>query len=87
MLHAIRFWSSTPSDNITLTPANRKADWSLSEFQTGIGSVPLSTQSSSFLTSELPLLMLFPLYPIIPVSGVCELLTKVHDILHNAVSK
>ena len=33
---AFGFLSSTPPDNITLTPANRKADQSLSEFQTGI---------------------------------------------------
>ena len=33
---AFGFQSPTPPDNITLTPANRKADQSLSEFQTGI---------------------------------------------------
>ena len=33
---AFGFWSSTPPDNITLNPTNRKADQSLSEFQTGI---------------------------------------------------
>ena len=53
--------------------------------------MPLSTWSSSFLTSELPLLILFTLYQIpgriIPVSDVCELLIKVHDILYNTVSK
>ena len=47
--------------------------------------------SSSFLTSELPLLILFTLpnseRGVIPVSEVHELLNKVHDILENAVSK
>ena len=33
---AFGFQFSTPPDNITLTPANRKADQSLSEFLTGI---------------------------------------------------
>ena len=33
---AIGFQSSTPPDNITLTPANRKVDQTISEFQTGI---------------------------------------------------
>ena len=31
---AFGFWSSTPPDDITLTPNIRKADWSLAEFQT-----------------------------------------------------
>ena len=30
------FWASTPPDNITLNFANRKADQSLSDFQTGV---------------------------------------------------
>ena len=64
---AFGFWSSTPPDNITLTPANRKADQSLSEFQTGIGAAAHTTvnRSRSFLASELPLLILFPLYQIL----------------------
>ena len=34
---AFGFQSSSPPENITLTPANRKADQHLSDFQTGIG--------------------------------------------------
>ena len=53
--------------------------------------LPLLTWSSSFLASELPSLILFPLpdseQGVILVSEVHELLTKVHDILDNVVSK
>ena len=40
---AFGFWSSTPPDKITLTPANRKADQSLSEFWSGIGAAAHAT--------------------------------------------
>ena len=51
---AFGFLPSTPPDNITLPTANRKADQSLSEFQTGIGAATHITldRSSSFLASE-----------------------------------
>ena len=90
---ASRFWSSTPPDNITLTSANRKADQPLSNFKTGVAAahatldmlqvisylwVALVDTISSLQNSE---------GGIIPVSKVCELLLKVHDILDNAVSK
>ena len=38
---AFGFWASTPPDNITLNSANRKADQSLSDFQTGFGATAL----------------------------------------------
>ena len=50
----------------------------------------LSIWRSSFLTSELPSLISSLPYSeggVIPVSGVCELLIKIHDILDNAVFK
>ena len=71
------FWSSTPPDNMTLTPANRKADQNF-RLALVLCLMPLLTLSSSFLASELTLLILFP-RP--------DLLTKVHHILNNAVSK
>ena len=91
---AVGVWSSTPSDNITLTPANRKAEHSLSEFQTGIGAAH-STFNTEQLISHLRVSLVdtLSLLPnseggiVTPVSKVYELLFKVHDILDNAVSK
>ena len=45
------FWSSTPPDNITLNPVNRKADQSLLEFLTGISSVAHATHNTEQLIS------------------------------------
>ena len=55
------FWSSNPPDNITLNPANRKADQSHLEFQTGICAAAHATQygGAPFLTSKLHLLILY----------------------------
>ena len=36
---AFRFWASLPPDNITLNPANKRTDWSVCDFQTGISVV------------------------------------------------
>ena len=55
---AFGFQSSTPPDNITMNPANRKADESLSGWH-------WCSWSCSFLTSELSLLIPFPLYQIL----------------------
>ena len=88
------FWSSTPPDNIILTPANRKADQGLSEFQTGIGAAAHATLNMEQLISHLRVALDDTISSppnseggVIPVSGVHELLIKVHDILDNAVSK
>ena len=64
---AFGFWSSTPPDNITLTPANRKLIRVCQNFRLTLVllPMPLLTQSSSFLTSELPLLILFSHYQIL----------------------
>ena len=40
---AFGFWASTPPDNITLNSGNRKADQSLSVFQTGVGTATHAT--------------------------------------------
>ena len=91
---AFRFWSSTPLDNITWTSANRKADQSLSDLQTGVGAAAHATLDTEQLISHLRVALLDTLSSlpdseggIIPVSKVHELLLKVHDILDNAVSK
>ena len=92
---AFGFQSSTPPDNITLTPTNRKAVQSLLiDFQTGIGAAGHATLNMEQLISQLRVAFADPISSlpnceggVIPVSEVYELLTKVHDILDNAMSK
>ena len=91
---AFGFQSSTPPDNITLTPANRKADQSLSEFQTGISAAAHATLHMEQLISHLRVTLVDTISylpdtegGVIPVSEVYELLIKIHDILDSAVSK
>ena len=88
------FQSSTPLGNITLTSSNRKADQSLSDLQTGVDAAAHATLDTEQLISCLRVTFLDTLFSlpnseggIIPVSEVCELLLKVHDILDSAVSK
>ena len=52
---AFGFWSSTPPDNATLNSANRKADQSLSDFQTGVGATAHATLDMEQLISCLRL--------------------------------
>ena len=82
------FWSSTPPDNITLTPANRKADQILSEFQIGICAAAHATFDREQLISHLRVALVDTISSlpdseggVIPVSEVHELLIKVHDIV------
>ena len=91
---AFGFWSLTPLDNITLTSANRKADQSLSDLQTGVGAAAHATLDAEQLISHLRVALLDTLSSlpdsgggILPVSEVHELLLRVHDILNKAVSK
>ena len=88
---AFEFQSSTPPDIITLTPGNRKADQSLSEFQTGIGAATHATPNMKQLILYLRVDTISSLPDseggVIPVSEVLELLTKIDGILNNAVSK
>ena len=83
----------TPPDNITLTSANRKADQSLSDLQSGVGAAAHATLDTKNLVSCLRVALLDTLSAlpnseggVIPVFEVHELLLKVH-ILDNAVSK
>ena len=91
---AFGFQSCTPPDNITFTPANRKADQSLTEFQTGISAAAHATLYMEQLISHLRVALVDTVSSlldseggVIPVSEVHELLIKIHDILDNAVSK
>ena len=52
-LAAFGFQSLTPLDNITLTFANRKADQSLSDLQTGVGAAAHATLDTEQLISHL----------------------------------
>ena len=67
---------------------------SLSHFETGVGATTHTTLDVQQLISHLRVALVDTLYPlpsaegdVIPVSEVCELLLKVHDILDKAVSK
>ena len=87
---AFGFKFSIPPDNITLTSANRKADQSLSDLQTGVAAAALATLDTEQLISHLRVALddTLSCLPhseggIIPVSEVCELLLKVHNILDN----
>ena len=91
---AFGFWASTPPDNITLYSANRKADQSLSDVQTGVGATAHATLDTKQVISYLRVALVDTLCSlpnaeggVTPVSEVCELLLKVHDILDKAVSK
>ena len=91
---AFGFWSSSLPDNVTLTPANRKADQRLSEFQAGIGAAAHASLNMEQLIScpkvalvDTASYLLDSEGGVTPVSKVQELLTKVHDILDNTASK
>ena len=48
---AFGFWSSTPTDNISLNSANWKADQSVLDFQTGLGAAAHATLDTEQLIS------------------------------------
>ena len=91
---AFGFGASTPPDNITLNSANRKADQSLSDFQTGVGAAAHATLDTEQLICciwvalvDTPSSLPKAEEGVISVSEVCELLFGIHDILDKAVSK
>ena len=91
---AFGFWASTLPENISLNSANRKADQSLSDFQTGLGATAHATLDTKQLISHLQVALVDILSSlpvaegdVIPVSEVHELLLWIHDILDKAVSK
>ena len=78
---AFGFLACIPPDNITLTLANRKADQSLQEFQTGIGAAAYATLNTEQLISHLRVALVDTTSSVanseggdINVSEVCELL-------------
>ena len=84
---AFGFWASTSPDNITLNSANRKADQSLSDFQTGVGAAAHATLGMEQLISCLWVALVDTLSSlpeaeggVIAVSEVHELLLRIHDI-------
>ena len=91
---AFGFWALIALDNIILNSANRKADQSLSDFQTGVGAAAHATLDMEHLISCLWVALVDTLSSlpdaeagVILVSEVHELLLKIHDILDKAVSK
>ena len=91
---AFGFWASTPSDNISLNSTNRKADQSLSNFQTGVGATAHATLDIEQLISHLQVALVDTLSSlpeaegdVLPMSEVCELLLRIHGILDKAVFK
>ena len=86
--------SSTPPDNITLNPANRKANQSHLEFWTGISVAAYATLNMEQLISYIRSALVDTISSlhnseggVIPVSEVCELLINIYDILNNAMPK
>ena len=68
-LTAFGFWASSPPDNITLNPANKKTDQSLSEFHTGIGAAAHATLDEEHLISHTRTVLVdtVPLYRVLMV--------------------
>ena len=60
---AFGLWASTPPDNITLNSANRKADQSLSDFQTGVGATAHATLDMEQLISHLRIALVDTTFP------------------------
>ena len=88
------FWASTPPDNISLNSANRKADQSLSDFQTDVGATAHATLDTEQFSSHLWVALVDTLSSlpeaeggVIPMSVVCELLHQIQDILDKTISK
>ena len=91
---AFGFQASLLPDNITLNPANKRTDQSLSDFQPDIGSAAHVTLNTEQLISDTRTALVDTIASlqhsdcaVIIAPELHELLTKVHDILKSAVSK
>ena len=83
-----------PLDNFILAPASKRVDQSLSDFQTDTGLAAHATLDTEHHISCTRGVLVDTIANLkssvsgmIVASEVHELLTKIHDILHNAVSK
>ena len=79
---------------MTLNPAKRKADQSLTVFQIGIDTATHAPLSTEKFISDTRVALVDTIYSVqdseggvICISEVCEILTKLKDILDNAMSK
>ena len=86
--------SSSPPDNISLNPGNRKTDYILYDFQVGIGLAAYGTLGMENFISHTRMALVDAIVSLqdydgveTPVQEVLELLTKNCDILDNAVCK
>ena len=91
---AFGFQVSLPPDIITLNPANKRMNWSLSDFQTGIGAAVHATLDIEYLMSHTRTILVDTIASLKDSDGsviadleVHELLNLIHDILDNAVYK
>ena len=91
---AFGFHTSLPPDNITLNPANKKTDQSLSCFQTGIGEAVHAILDVEHLISHTRTALVVTITSllgsdggVITASEMHELFTKTRDILNSAVCK
>ena len=66
---AFGFWASTPPDNISLNSANRKADQSLSDFQTGLGATAHATLDTEQLICHLQVALVDTLSSLLEAEG------------------
>ena len=89
---AFAFQASLPTDNITLNPGNKGTDQSLLDFQTRIGAATYATLDTEQLSSHTRTALVDTIASlwgsasgVIAALEVHDLLTKIHDILDNAV--
>ena len=85
---ALGFWASSSPDSITLIPANKKTDQSLSDFQTSTGAAVHATLDTGHLISYTRVELVDTIASlqgsnggVIAASEVNELLTRTHEIL------
>ena len=88
---AVFFPASFPPDYITLNPANKRTDQSLSDFQSDTGTAAHATLDTEQLISHTRFVFVFTIVSVqgsgsgvIAALEVHELLTKIHDILDSA---
>ena len=88
------FLATSPPDNLTLNPANKRIDQSPSDFQTAISAAGHANLETEQLISHIRSALVDTIASpqgfdcgLIAGSEVHELLAKIHDLLDNAVYK